>query len=144
MRNISEFFEFLSNCNHQTIVDEIREHCNRIIDTKNNKPEILFRFDIERLNTLTRISEWFIEKKFPKMNQKNQSNPDEILTVEKVAQILKVTPQTVYKLIKKGKIQKVEISTIDKTGVTPKIRVICHASCWFSRQKPFKMIGFFT
>jgi excisionase family DNA binding protein len=57
------------------------------------------------------------------MNQKNQSNPDEILTVEKVAQILKVTPQTVYKLIKKGKIQKVEISTIDKPGVTPKIRV---------------------
>lgn len=47
----------------------------------------------------------FIEKEFPKMNQKNQSNSDKILTVEEVAQILKVTPQTVYKLIKKGKMQ---------------------------------------
>ena len=118
MRNISEFFEFLSHWNHQTIVDEIREHCYRIIDTKNDKPEILFRFDIERLNTLYRISEWFIEKEFPKMNQKNQNNPDEILTVAEVSLILKVTPQTIYKRIKKGKSQKVEISTIDKPGVT--------------------------
>jgi hypothetical protein len=39
----------------------------RVIDTKNDKPEILFKFNIERLNTLNRISEWFIEKAFPKM-----------------------------------------------------------------------------
>jgi len=125
MRNFSEFFEYLSYCNHQTMVDEIREHCNRIIDTKKDKPDILFRFDIERLNTLNRISEWFFETEFPKMmgERKPQTNPDEILTVEEVALMVKLTPQTIYKLIKKNKIQKVEVSTIDKPGVIPKIRV---------------------
>ena len=96
-----------------------------MIDAKNDRPEIFFRFDIERLNTLNRISEWFIEKEFPKLigEKKPQSNPNEILTIEEVALMLKRTPQTIYKLIKKGKLQKVEISTIDKPGVTPKIRV---------------------
>jgi excisionase family DNA binding protein len=96
-----------------------------LIDSKNDKSEILFRFDIERLNTLNRISEWFIDKEFPKMvnEKKPQSDPNEILTVEEVALMLKLTPQTIYKLIKKGKIQKVEISTIDKPGIIPKIRV---------------------
>ena len=125
MKNFSEFFEFLSHCNHQTIIDELREHGNRILDTKKDNPDFLFRFDIERLNTLRRLSEWFIETEFPKMmgEKKPLTNPDEILTVEEVGKILKVTPQTVYKLIKKGKIQSVEISTIDKPGVKPKIRV---------------------
>ncbi len=125
MRNFSELFEFLSHCNHQTIVDEIREHSNRLINSKNDDPEILFRFDIERLNTLNRISEWFLEKEFPKMmnDKKPLKDPDEILTVEEVGKMLKMRPQTVYKLIKKGKIEKIEISTIDKPGVTPKIRV---------------------
>ena len=125
MKNFSEFFEFLSHCNHQTIIDELREHGNRILDTKKDNPDILFRFDIERLNTLNRLSEWFIETEFSKMmgERKPQTNPDEILTVEEVAQIIKFTEQTVYKLIKKGKLQSVEISTIDKPGVKPKIRV---------------------
>ncbi len=125
MRNFSEFFEFLSHCNHQTIIDELREHGYRIIETKKDKPDILFRFDIERLNTLNRISEWFLEKEFPKMmnDKKPLKDPDEILTVEEVGKILKMRSQTVYKLIKKGKIQKIEITTIDKPGVTPKIRV---------------------
>ena len=26
MKNFSEFFEFLSHCNHQTIIDELKEH----------------------------------------------------------------------------------------------------------------------
>jgi hypothetical protein len=34
---------------------------------------------------------------------------------------VKLTPRTIYKLIKKRKLQKVEISTIDKPGVTQKI-----------------------
>ena len=125
MKNFSEFFEFLSHCNHQTIIDELREHGNRILDTKKDNPDILFRFDIERLNTLTRLSEWFMEMEFLKMigERKPQTNPEEILTVEEVGKILKVTPQTVYKLIKKGKLQSVQISTIDKPGVKPKIRV---------------------
>ena len=55
--------------------------------------------------------------------RKPQTNPDEILTVEEVALMVKLTPQTIYKLIRKGKIQKVEISTIDTPGVKPKIRV---------------------
>lgn len=106
------------------MVDKIREHCTRLIDSKNNKPEILFRFDLERLNTLNRISEWFIEKEFPKMmnEKKPLMDPNEILTVEEIALMLKLTPQTIYKLIRKVKLLKVEILTIDKPGVTPKIR----------------------
>jgi len=125
MKNLSEFFEFLSHCTHQTIVEELREHGNRILDTKKDNPYILFRFDIERLNTLNRLSEWFIESEFQKMMgaRMPQTHPDEILTAEEVGKILKVTPQTVYKLIKKGKISAMEISTIDKPGVKPKIRV---------------------
>ena len=92
MKNFSEFFEFLSHCTHQTIVDELREHGNRILDTKKDKPDIIFRFDIERLSTLHRLSEWFIETEFPKMmgERKPQTNPDEILTVEEVGKILKI------------------------------------------------------
>ena len=49
--------------------------------------------------------------------------PDKILTGEDVGKILKVTPQTVYKLIMKEKLQAVEISTIDKLGVKQKSSV---------------------
>jgi len=48
------------------------------------------------------------------MNPK--SGGDEILTVEGVLQYLKVTPATVYNLINKGKLKKIEISTVDKPG----------------------------
>jgi hypothetical protein len=103
----------------------LKEHGNRILDTKKDNSDILFRFDIERINTLTRMSEWFIDSGFPKMmgERKPQTNPDGTLTVEDVGKILKGTPQTVYKLIKKGKFQAVEISTIDKPGLKPKSRV---------------------
>jgi hypothetical protein len=33
------------------------------------------------------------------------------------------TTQTIYKLIKKGKLDKVEISTVDKPGARPAVRI---------------------
>lgn len=41
MKNFSEFFEFLSHCNQQTIIDELKKHGNRILDTKKDNPYIL-------------------------------------------------------------------------------------------------------
>ncbi|MFH1159426.1 MAG: helix-turn-helix domain-containing protein [bacterium] len=48
---------------------------------------------------------------------------DEIMTVEETARHLKTTTQTIYTLIKKGKLNKIEISTVDKPGARPIIRI---------------------
>ncbi|MCK9421849.1 MAG: helix-turn-helix domain-containing protein [Bacteroidales bacterium] len=44
---------------------------------------------------------------------------DEIMTVKGTALYMKITPATVYNLINKGKLKKIEISTVDKPGVRP-------------------------
>ena len=48
---------------------------------------------------------------------------DEIMTVVGVALYMKITPATVYNLISKGKLKKIEISTVDKPGVRPAVRI---------------------
>jgi excisionase family DNA binding protein len=48
---------------------------------------------------------------------------DEIMTVEGAALYMKITPATVYNLINKGKLKKIEISTVDKPGVRPAVRI---------------------
>ena len=126
MRALSELFEFLSHCDNSTLLDEIREHGRRITDTNSRfQSETVFRFDLEKLNTLLRLSEYYLSVELPRIlkEQEKQSNPDELLTVEETARYLKVTTQTVYTLLNKGKLKRVEISTVDRPGVRPAVRI---------------------
>jgi excisionase family DNA binding protein len=77
MRNLSGLFDYLTNCENETILKEIKIHCDRLI---------------------------------------HQEGPE-------AAKYLTATTQTIYKLIKKGKLDKVEISTVDKPGTRPAVRI---------------------
>ena len=125
MRNLSEMFEFLSNCDKETLLNELNDHCDRLVQKNGTKSIRPLKIDIENLNTLFRLSEWYLESELPRMiEEKNpKSSADEIFTVEGVALYMKVTQATVYNLINKGKLKKIEISTVDKPGVRPAIRL---------------------
>jgi excisionase family DNA binding protein len=125
MRSITELFEFLSNCNKETILAELNDHCNRLVQKNGTKSTRPFKIDIENLNTLFRMSEWYMSEELPKLIDELNPKPevDELMTVEEVAQYLKVTQACVYNLIKKGKLKKIEISTVDKPGARPAIRI---------------------
>jgi hypothetical protein len=101
MRNISELFEFLSNCDKETIITELYDHCDRIIQKNGTKSERPFKFEVENLHTLFRLSEWYQEKELPRMieEQNPKRKGDEIMTVEEVGLYMKITPATVYNLI---------------------------------------------
>lgn len=118
MRALSELFEFLTNCDKETIITELYDHCDRIIQKNGTRSEEPFKFDVENLHTLFRLSEWYLEKELPRMiEEKNpKTGGDEIMTVEEVGLYLKVTPAMVYNLIKKGKLKTCGLSTIDKPG----------------------------
>jgi hypothetical protein len=118
MRALSELFEFLSNCDKETIITELYDHCDRIIQKNGTKSIKPFKFDVENLNTLFRLSEWYLSEELPRLiEEKNpQREGDEIMTVEEVGLYLKVTPAMVYNIIKKGKLKTMGISTIDKPG----------------------------
>jgi excisionase family DNA binding protein len=126
MRSLSELFEFLSHCDYQTMMDEIREHGTRITGANSRfQSETVLRFDLERLNTLVRLSEYYFSAELPRILREQEivSNPEELLTVEETALFLKVTAQTVYTLLKKGKLKRVEISTVDKPGARSVVRI---------------------
>jgi hypothetical protein len=105
MRNLTELFEFLSNCDKKTLLNELSDHCDRVIQKNGTKSIRPFKFDVENLNTLFRLSEWFLEKELPRMIE--EKNPktlgDDIMTVEGAALYMKITPAAVYNLINKGK-----------------------------------------
>jgi excisionase family DNA binding protein len=125
MRNLSEMFEFLSNCDKEALMNELTDHCSRIIQKNESKSIRPFKIDIENLSTLFRLTEWYMETELPRMIEEKtpKSSVDEIMTVEEVALYMKVTQATVYNLINKGKLKKIEISTVDKPGVRPAIRI---------------------
>ena len=118
-------FEFLKNCDKETILTELTDHCDRLVQKNGTKSIRPFKIDIENLNTLFRLSEWYLESELPRMiDEKNpKSSADKIMTVAGAAVYMKVTPATVYNLINKGKLKKIEISTVDKPGVRPAIRI---------------------
>lgn len=126
MRALSELFEFLSHCDYPILLDEIREYGSRITETNSRfQSETVFRFDLEKLNTLLRLSEYYLSVELPRIlkEQEKQSNPDELLTVKEVARCLKVSTVTVYGLLKKGQLKKIEISTVSRPGNISKVRV---------------------
>lgn len=45
------------------------------------------------------------------------------MTDEGAALYMKITPATVYNLINKGKLKKIKISTVDKPGARPAVRI---------------------
>ncbi len=55
MRNLSELFEFLSNCDKETLLNELTDHCDRIIQKNGTKSIRPFKLDVENLNTLFRL-----------------------------------------------------------------------------------------
>jgi len=125
MRSISELFEFLSNCDKDTILTELTDHCNRLVQKNGTKSIQPFIIDVENLNTLFRLSEWYLSEELPRLIDVLNPKPmvDEIMTVEGTALYMKLTPATIYTLINKGKIKKIEISSVDKPGARPALRI---------------------
>jgi excisionase family DNA binding protein len=125
MRNLSELFEYLTNCENETILKEIKIHSERLIRQEGSKSAAKFKLEVEKLNTLLRLAEWYLTEEFRSDLKENVLEPegDEIMTVKEAAKYLTTTTQTIYKLIKKGKLVKVEISTVDKPGARPAVRI---------------------
>jgi excisionase family DNA binding protein len=89
------------------------------------KSIIPYKIDTENLNTLFRLSEWYLLEELPKMIEEKNPNAgvDVLMTVEDVSKYMKVTQAFVYNLIKTGKLKKVGISSVDKPGARPSIRI---------------------
>ena len=125
MRNISELFEFISHCDKETLINELDTHCDRLLKNAGPKFTRQFKIDVENLNTLFRLSEWYLEKEIPRMIE--EKNPkifvDEIMTVEGAALYMKVTTAHVYNLVKKGKLKGCDVSAADKPGARESIRI---------------------
>jgi DNA invertase Pin-like site-specific DNA recombinase len=125
MRNLSELFEYLTNCENETILKEIKIHGERLIRQEGSKAITKFKLDIEKLNTMLRLFEWYLTEEFHSDMKELVLKPegDEIMTVNENASYLKTTTQTIYSLINKGKLDKMEISTEDKPGARPAVRI---------------------
>ncbi|MEI6060932.1 MAG: helix-turn-helix domain-containing protein [Bacteroidota bacterium] len=125
MRNISELFEFLSHCDKETLFTELNIHCDRLLKNKGTESTKLFKFDIENLNTLCRMSEWYLGNELSRMIEDKNSNSekDEIMTVEETALYTKTTSAHIYNLVDKGKLKSADFSTIDKPGARKLIRI---------------------
>ncbi len=123
MKNLSEMFEFINNCGNETILKELKNHIKRLNNNDDQNALTLFKMGIEKLNTLQRLSEWCLSEEFSKEKKCEKPINDDIMTVEDTARYLKTTTQTIYSLLKKGKLDKIEISTVDKPGARPIIRI---------------------
>ena len=118
-------FEFLKNCDKETILTELTDHCDRLVQKNGEKSITPFKIEVENLNTLFRLSEWYLSEELPKMIEEKNPNKggDELLTVEEVSKYMKVTQAMIYNLIKTGKLKKVGISSVDKPGARESIRI---------------------
>jgi len=96
MKNISEMFEFLNNCGNETILTEIKNHSQRLNRDHGAESTTKFKLDIEKINTLLRLSEWYLMEEFNKEKEDEEPKGDEIMTVEGTAHYLKTTTQTIY------------------------------------------------
>ena len=123
MKNLSEMFEFLKNCENETILKELKNHCQKLNHDYGENASIKFKLDIEKISTLQGFSEWCLTEEFKIDEIKEKTTMDDIMTVEETAKYLKTTTQTIYTLVNKGKLDKCEISTVDKPGARPLIRI---------------------
>jgi excisionase family DNA binding protein len=125
MRNISELFEFLNHCDKEALMNELNDHCDRLIQKNGTKSIRPFKLDIENLNGLFRLSEWYLEKELPKMIEEKfpKTDMDEIMTVEEAAIYMKATSAHVYNLVDNGKLKAGDFSAIDKPGARKLIRI---------------------
>jgi len=62
-------------------------------------------------------------EEFNKEKEDEEPKGDEIMTVEETAHYLKTTTQTIYRLVKKGKLDKMGISTVDKPNARASIGI---------------------
>ncbi len=125
MRSLSELFEYLSNSTKETILTELTDHCDLMVQKNGTKFLLPFKLDVENLNTLFRLSEWYLSEELPKLIEEKNPNKgqDEIMTVEEVSQYMKLTPAMIYTLVKKGKLKKCGVSSVDKPGARETIRI---------------------
>ena len=123
MKNFIEMFEFLSNCDSKTMLAEIDEYAQYLLKQGKNDSEINFLTNIGKISELNRLAEWYFTNSFNELLYGKEKAEDGIMTVEEAADYLKTTETTVYALLKKGKIRKIEISTVDKPGARPIVRI---------------------
>ena len=87
MRSLSELFEYLSNATKEPILTDLTDHCDRLIQKNGEKSIRPFKFYVENLNTLFRLSELYLLSELPKMIEKKtpKSVEDEILKINEAA-----------------------------------------------------------
>jgi hypothetical protein len=90
MKNLSEMFEFLKNCENETILKELKNHCQKPNHDYGENAAIRFKLDIEKISALQRLSEWCLTEEFKIDEIKEKTTVDDIMTVEETAKYLKM------------------------------------------------------
>jgi hypothetical protein len=87
MKSLSELFEYLSNSTKETIITELTDHCDRLVQKNGKKSITPFKIEVENLKTLFRLSEWYSEKELPRMIEGKTPNQgeDKVMTVEQIS-----------------------------------------------------------
>jgi hypothetical protein len=83
MRSITELFEFLNHCDKETLLKELNDHCDRLVQKNGIKSIRLFKIDVENLNALFRLSEWYLSEELPRMiDEKNPNMGQGVLVLQ--------------------------------------------------------------
>lgn len=126
MRSLNELFEYLEHSTDETLTKDFDELSYSLIRKhgKDNS-DLHYKDKITKLNTLVDKLGYHFRSRFPKLVREDDVPPtdDEYLSVEQVSKILNTTKQTIYTMVKKGKIKTINFSSVDKPGVRGNIRI---------------------
>ena len=67
-------FEYLSNSTKELILTELTDHCDRLVQKNGTKSIQSFKFDVENLNTLFRLSEWCLSEELTRLIEEKNPN----------------------------------------------------------------------
>jgi excisionase family DNA binding protein len=126
MRSLMELFEYIDNSTDETLIKELDEMSSNLIKKYGDSSDLHYKNNITKLNTLNEKIGYHFRSRFPKLFKMEIDVPDNeevYLTVEEVSQILHTSKQTIYTMIKKGKIKTINFSSVDKPGVKGNIRI---------------------
>ena len=126
MRSLNELFEYIENSTDDTLMKELDEMGVFLIKHYGESSDLKYKDKITKLNTLVEKVGYHFRTRFPrlfKMEVKTPDNEEVYLTVEDVSNILHTSKQTIYTMIKKGKIKTMNFSSVDKPGTKGNIRI---------------------
>jgi excisionase family DNA binding protein len=126
MRSLNELFEYIENSDIESLNKELDEMGLFLIKKYGTSSDLYYKGNITKLNTLVEQIGHHFRTRFPnlfKMEVELPPNDDYLLTVEEVSQILKTSKQTIYTMIKKGKIKTINFGSVDGPKVKGNIRI---------------------